>query len=93
MCLGIAGQIVDIISSDMQLVMVEIAGVRRAVNLGLLVDEDHPIAACVGEWVLVHLGFARTWVSEQDAKASIGLLQELSKLQAEIDGMPMGMTA
>ena len=87
MCLGIPGQIVDIISSDMQLAMVDVAGVRQAVHIGPIVDDEHPITACLGDWVLVHLGFARMRVSEQEAKASIALLQELSQLQAEIDGM------
>ena len=87
MCLGIPGQIIDIISSDMQLAMVDLAGVRQVVNIGPLVDDEHPITTCLGDWILVHLGFARMWVSEQDAKASISLMQELSRLQAEIDGM------
>jgi hydrogenase expression/formation protein HypC len=87
--MGIPGQIVEILSSDMQLAMVDVAGVRQAVNIGLLVDDEHPVATCVGDWVLVHLGFARVRVSEQDATASMCLLQELSRLQAEIDGMAM----
>jgi len=91
MCLGIPAQIVDIISADMHLAMVDVAGVRQVVNMGLLVDDEHPIATCLGDWVLVHLGFARMRISEQDAKASMSLLQELSRLQAEIDGMSLGV--
>jgi len=87
MCMGIPGQITDIISPDMPLVMVDVAGVKRAVNMGLLIDDDHPISACLGDWVLVNLGFARMRVSEHEAKASMALLQELGRLQAEIDGM------
>jgi hydrogenase expression/formation protein HypC len=89
MCMGIPGQIVEIISPDMLLVMVDVAGVRRAVNMGPLVDDEHPISTCLGDWVLVHLGFARMRVSENEAKTAMTLLQELSQLQAEVDGIPM----
>ena len=57
MCLGIPGQIVGIIDADDALAMVEVAGVRRPVNVSFILD-DRPMEACIGEWVLVHVGFA-----------------------------------
>ncbi|HOE40401.1 MAG TPA: HypC/HybG/HupF family hydrogenase formation chaperone [Rhodoferax sp.] len=85
MCLGLPGQIVEIISSDMQLAMVDVGGVRRAVNISLLVDDEHPVSACLGDWVLVHLGFARLRIDENEAAATVALLLEIGKLQSDID--------
>ncbi|MFZ4626534.1 MAG: HypC/HybG/HupF family hydrogenase formation chaperone [Rhodoferax sp.] len=87
MCLGIPGQIVEIISADMQLAMVEVGGVRRAVNIAFVVDDEHPVATCLGDWVLVHVGFAMMRLDEQEAAATLALLSELGKMQAEIDSM------
>ena len=87
MCLGIPGQIKEIISADMQLAMVEVGGVRRAVNIAFVVDDEHPAAACLGDWVLVHVGFAMMRLDEQEAAATLALLHELGEMQAEIDSM------
>ena len=87
MCLGIPGQIVEIISADMQLAMVEVGGVRRAVNIAFVVDDEHPVDACLGDWVLVHVGFAMMRLDEQEAAATLALLSELGEMQAEIDSM------
>ncbi|MBV5298919.1 MAG: HypC/HybG/HupF family hydrogenase formation chaperone [Rhodoferax sp.] len=87
MCLGIPGQIVEIISADMQLAMVEVGGVRRAVNIAFVVDDEHPVESCLGDWVLVHVGFAMMRLDEQEAAATLALLSELGEMQAEIDSM------
>ena len=87
MCLGIPGQIVEIISEELNLAMVDVGGVRRAVNVAFIVDEEHPVAACLGDWVLVHVGFAMIRIDEQEAAATLALLLELGEYQAEIDRM------
>ena len=87
MCLGIPGQIVEIISEDMKLAMVDVGGVRRAVNIAFIVDEEHPAAACLGDWVLVHVGFAMVRIDEKEAEATLALLLQLGEYQAEIDSM------
>lgn len=87
MCLGIPGQIVEIVSEDMNLAMVDVGGVRRAVNIAFIVGKDHPAAACVGDWVLVHVGFAMIRIDEQEAAATLALLQEIGELQAEVDAL------
>jgi len=88
MCLGIPGQIVEIINHDMKLAMVNVGGVRRAVNIAFIVDElEHPVSACLNDWVLVHVGFAMVRIDEQEAAATLALLSELGELQAEIDSM------
>jgi len=89
MCLGIPGQIVEIVSEDMRLAMVDVGGVRRAVNIAFIVDEEHPAAACLGDWVLVHVGFAMVRIDEKEAEATLALLLQLGEYQAEIDSMQM----
>ena len=58
MCLGIPGQITEITDIHNQLAVVDISGVKRQVNIACIVDDLHPVEACVGDWVLVHVGFA-----------------------------------
>ena len=57
MCLGIPGKIVAITSHVNKLATVEVLGVRREINIACIVSEAHPVDACVGDWVLVHVGF------------------------------------
>jgi hydrogenase expression/formation protein HypC len=87
MCLGIPGQIVAIVNADMNLATVEVAGVRRGVNIAYIVDAAHPVAACVGDWVLVHVGFAMVRIDEREAALTLALLRELGELQGELDTM------
>ena len=63
MCLAIPGQIVEVLADQSSLATVEVAGVRRKVDLGLLQD-DMPKT---GDWVLIHVGFAMSKISEEDA--------------------------
>jgi len=89
MCLGIPGQIVEIVSSDLNLAMVDVGGVRRAVNIAFVVDDEHPASTCIGDWVLVHVGFAMSRIDEKEAALTLALLRELGELQAEIDSMQL----
>ena len=67
MCLGIPGEIVEVLADREDLAMVSVEGVKRVVNVGLL--EDEPLAA--GDWVLIHVGFALSKIDEREAKASL----------------------
>jgi hydrogenase expression/formation protein HypC len=87
MCLGIPGQIVDIVDHDAKLATVDVGGVRRAVNVAFIVNKDHPVAACVGDWVLVHVGFAMVRIDEQEAAATLALLREMGEYQSEIEAI------
>ena len=87
MCLGIPGRIVEISSPVMMLGVVEIAGVRRRVNLACIVDDDHPVEACIGDWVLVHVGFAMARIDEEEAAETLALLEQLGQLQEEREAM------
>ena len=87
MCLGIPGQIVEIVDADAKLATVDVGGVKRAVNIAFIVNKDHPVASCVGDWVLVHVGFAMIRIDEQEAAATLALLREMGEYQCEIDAM------
>ncbi len=67
MCLGIPGDIVEILADREDLAMVSVEGVKRAVNIGLLEDET----LVPGDWILIHVGFALSKIDEREAKASL----------------------
>ncbi|MGD1717354.1 HypC/HybG/HupF family hydrogenase formation chaperone [Hydrocoleum sp. CS-953] len=78
MCLGIPGQITEITNAEQKLAMVNISGVKREVNIACIVDEEHPVESCVGDWVLVHVGFAMNRLDEEEATETLKLLQEVA---------------
>jgi hydrogenase expression/formation protein HypC len=81
MCLAIPGKIVSLVADEPHLGVVEVTGVRRRVDLGLLL-EDPPK---VGDWVLIHVGFAMSRISEQDAVEQMELLTMLGEGQAAME--------
>lgn len=87
MCLGIPGCIVSIDNADDLVATVDVSGVRRQINISCVVDEAHPVESCVGDWVLVHVGFAMSRINEAEAAETLRLLQELGELQAELENM------
>lgn len=87
MCLGIPGRIVEIINVEEALAMVEVGGVRRPVNISFIIGDGHPAEACLGEWVLVHVGFAMSRLNEDEAARTLTLLRELDEMQGEVDAM------
>ena len=80
MCLAIPGKIVSLVPDQEHIGTVEVAGVRRKVDLGLL-QEEPPKA---GDWVLIHVGFAMSKISEQDALEQMHLLQMLGEVELAI---------
>lgn len=87
MCLGIPGQIIEIADPVKKLAVVSVGGVRRTVNIGCIVNEEHPVASCVGDWVLVHVGFAMSRIDEKEAALTLQLLTEMGEVQAEMAAM------
>ena len=87
MCLGIPGQIVEVSDPDRKLAVVNVGGVRRTINIACIVDESHPAQACLGEWVLVHVGFAMSRIDEAEAARTLELLTEMGEVQAELDAI------
>lgn len=84
MCLGIPGQIVEITDAENHLAVVNVAGVKRQINVSCVVNEAHTVASCVGDWVLVHVGFAMSRLDEEEAIKTLQLLTELGEMQAEL---------
>jgi hydrogenase expression/formation protein HypC len=86
-CLAIPGQVIEIVDEVNHLAKVDVAGVRRNVNVGLLDGAIGP-----GDWVLIHVGFAISQVDEDEARATRDLLvrmgadyeQELEELKASV---------
>ncbi len=76
MCLAIPGQIVTVTDEVNRLAQVEVAGVRRNVNIGLL-DGDDGGGARPGDWVLIHVGFAMSKIDEQEALDTLRLLEDM----------------
>lgn len=75
MCLAIPARVVEMVDEPNRLAQVEVAGVRRTVNVGLL-DGDGVVS---GDWVLVHVGFALSKVDEDEAHATLALLREMGE--------------
>lgn len=75
MCLAIPGQVMEVVDDANRLAKVDVAGVRRTVNIGLLDGEGE--SAGPGDWVLIHVGFALSKVDEQEALATRKLLEEM----------------
>jgi len=89
MCLAIPGKIVELLEEDRDLAVVEVLGVRRRVDLGLLQDDPPPS----GDWVLIHVGFAMSKISEAEALDQLRMLTELGENDAameEVRGYGLG---
>jgi hydrogenase expression/formation protein HypC len=88
MCLAVPGQIMEVVDDANRLAQVDVAGVKRTINIGLL-DAEEPGP---GDWVLIHVGFALSKVDEEEALATRRLLeamgaeyeQELEELKASV---------
>ncbi len=87
MCLGIPGQIVEITDAEKKLALVDVSGVKRTVNIACIVDAEHDVQSCVGDWVLVHVGFAMSRIDQQEAQKTLDILMQLGEAQAELESM------
>jgi hydrogenase expression/formation protein HypC len=77
MCLAIPGQIVEFVDEEHHIAKAAVSGVRRNVNVGLLAEG--PDAVGVGDWVLIHVGFAMSKIDEAEARATREFLLELGE--------------
>ncbi len=77
MCLGIPGRIVEILDEDLLLAKADVSGVRRNINIGLVYHEDERVE--VGDWVLIHVGFAMSRLNEAEAQGTLEALRELGE--------------
>ncbi len=76
MCLGVPGRIVELVDPEHHIAKVDVSGVRRNVNVGLLTGSD---AVDVGDWVLIHVGFALSKIDEEEARATREFLEQLGE--------------
>jgi hydrogenase expression/formation protein HypC len=75
MCLGIPGEVVEILEDRPDLAKVDVSGVRRAINIGLLENEG----VRPGDWVLIHVGFAMSKIDEEEAKLTLSYLEGIGQ--------------
>jgi len=75
MCLGIPGQVVDIVDAEQSLAKVDVNGVRRTISVRLLTDDN----LRVGDWVLVHVGFAMAKIDEREAAMTLNQVQKMGE--------------
>jgi hydrogenase expression/formation protein HypC len=77
MCLGIPGQIVELVDAEHHIAKAEVSGVRRNINVGLLTGAE---AVDIGDWVLIHVGFAMSKIDEAEAEATREFLVSLGSM-------------
>jgi hydrogenase expression/formation protein HypC len=91
MCLGIPGRIVAITDEARQMAMAEISGVRREVNVACIAEG--PLEALVGEWALIHVGFAMSRIDEGEAERTLQALRDLGEAQEALEAMTQSQQA
>ncbi|HYX82647.1 MAG TPA: HypC/HybG/HupF family hydrogenase formation chaperone [Gemmatimonadales bacterium] len=86
MCLAVPGQIVDFVDDAHELAKVEVSGVRRTIHVGLL----QPEGVNIGDWVLIHVGFALSRIDEAEARRTLELLEQMGDpYRQELDQIQM----
>jgi hydrogenase expression/formation protein HypC len=81
MCLAIPGKIVEIVDAENHIAKVDVGGVRRNVNIGMLDEEE----AGIGNYVLIHVGFAMSKIDEREAEETLRLLKEIGEYETEVE--------
>jgi hydrogenase expression/formation protein HypC len=79
MCLGIPGQIVEIVDENFQIAKVDVSGVKRGINIALVANEG----IAPGDWVLIHVGFAMSKINEQEAQETLQALQHMGEMYTD----------
>jgi hydrogenase expression/formation protein HypC len=79
MCLGIPGEVVEIVDVDESLAKIDVSGVQRTISVRLLADEGVE----VGDWVLVHVGFAMSKIDEDEAQMTLDQIKKLGQTYDE----------
>ena len=91
MCLGIPGQIVEITDTERLMAMADVSGVKREVSLAPVADR--PLADLVGEWVLIHVGFAMAVIDADEAAETLEALRGLGEAQETLEQIAEGERA
>ena len=86
MCLAIPGRIIEVVDVENRLARVDVAGVQRNVNIGLLDSDGSSVGA--GDWVLIHVGFALSKIDEDEAAAALAFLEGVGQAYTdELDAL------
>lgn len=91
MCLGIPGRITAITDEPRLMAMAEVSGVRREVNVACVADG--PLSNLVGQWALIHVGFAMALIDEDEAAKTLEALRDLGEAQETLEQMAAGTAA
>lgn len=79
MCLGIPGQVVEMVDDTLSLAKVDVSGVKRNVNVSLVASEG----IAPGDWVLIHVGFAMSKIDEREARETLELLHQMGTIYTD----------
>ena len=85
MCLGIPGQIIAITDAARQMAMAEVSGVRREVSVACIARD--PLTLLIGEWTLIHVGFAMAVIDADEAAKTLQALRDLGEVQETLAAM------
>ena len=85
MCLGIPGRIVEITDAELNLAVADVSGVKRKVNVTCVSGDG--VTSLVGQWVLIHVGFAMAVIDEEEADKTMKTLHALGEAQEEFEAM------
>lgn len=91
MCLGIPGRITAITDEGRLMAMAEVSGVRREVNVACISGND--LQALVGQWALIHVGFAMSLIDEDEAAKTLEALRDLGEAQETLEQMALSQEA
>lgn len=91
MCLGIPGQILSITDEGRLMAMAEVSGVRREVNVACIAIG--PLEALIGQWALIHVGFAMSLIDAEEAARTLEALRDLGEAQEALESMAAGAAA
>jgi hydrogenase expression/formation protein HypC len=91
MCLGIPGRITAITDAARLMAMADVSGVRRAVNVACIAGND--LEALVGQWALIHVGFAMSLIDEAEAAKTLEALRDLGEAQETLEQMALSQEA
>jgi hydrogenase expression/formation protein HypC len=82
MCLGIPGKIIAISDAAKNIGVVDVSGISRAVELTCVANG--PLDDLIGQWVLVHVGFAMSVIDEDEAQKTLAALAQMQELEGEL---------
>ena len=86
MCLAIPGKIIEMVDEDGGIAKVDVSGVRRNINIALLDDVS------IGDYVLIHVGFALSKIDEKEAEETLRMLQQLGSYGPELEQFKSSLT-